>query len=107
MPIFEYQGFSKSGKNIKGIIDAENQKAARAKLKKDGIYITDIRDKKKQRLVKQKGQSGQPKGQKVPVSDLALMTRQLATLIKANIPLVDALGAVSDQVDNPVVSQNF
>jgi len=105
MPIFEYQGLSSSSKTVKGIIDAENQKAARSKLKRDGIYVTDIRDKKKDSLVKQKAGSGAPKGKKVPVADLALMTRQLATLIKANIPLVDALGAVSEQVDNPVLSE--
>jgi len=105
MPLFEYQGLSKTGKNVKGIIDAENQKAARAKLKRDGIYVTEIRDKKKQAISKIKAGGKQPKGQKVAVADLALMTRQLATLIKANIPLVDALGAVSEQVDNPVLSE--
>lgn len=36
----------------------------------------------------------------VPVDDLAMMTRQLATLIKAKIQIVEALGALTDQVDN-------
>ena len=105
MPIFEYQGLSSSGKAVKGIIDSDNQKTARSKLKRDGIYVTEIRDKKKEALAKQKNSSKTSKGQKVPVSDLSLMTRQLATLIKANIPLVDALNAVSEQVDNPVLSE--
>lgn len=105
MPIYEYYGLSKSGKTLKGVIDAENQKAARTKLKRDGIYVTEIRDKKKQATSKIKGGGKQSKGQKVPVADLALMTRQLATLIKANIPLVDALSAVSEQVENPVLSE--
>lgn len=38
------------------------------------------------------------------VQDLAMMTRQLATLLKANVPLVDSLGAVSDQVENEILS---
>jgi general secretion pathway protein F len=105
MPIFEYQGLSKTGQNVKGIIDSENQKTAKIKLKKDGIYVTQIRDKKKQTQNKNGKTSKKPKEQSVPIADLALMTRQLATLIKANIPLVDALGAISEQVDNPALAE--
>lgn len=104
MPIFEYHGLSPTGKNIKGVIDAENLRAARAKLKKDGLFITDVRDKKKASQAKQGGKRA-GRGKSVPVSEMALMTRQLATLIKANIPLVDALNAVSEQVENPTLSE--
>lgn len=102
MPIFEYKGLSRDGKNLKGVIDAENLRAARAKLKKDNIYVVDIRDKKKGDSKKKQG----PRNTKtVGIKELSLMTRQLATLIKANIPLVDALTAVSEQVENPVLSE--
>ena len=47
MPIFEYKGLTRDGKNTKGIIDAENLRAARVKLKKDGIFVVGINDKKK------------------------------------------------------------
>jgi general secretion pathway protein F len=103
MPIFEYKGISKIGSNVKGIIDAENIRTARVKLKRDGIFVTDIKDKKKAPSQK-KGSSNLGKG-KVPVKDLALMTRQLATLVKANIPLVDALSAVAEQTENPPLSE--
>ncbi len=102
MPIFEYKGLSRDGKNVKGIVDAENLRAARSKLKKDNIYVIDIKDKKK---VDPKKKSGPRRTKKVGVKDLSLMTRQLATLIRANIPLVDALTAVSEQVENPVLSE--
>lgn len=102
MPIFEYKGLTRDGKNVKGIIDSENIRAARTKLKKDNIFVVDIRDKKKGDIRKTKG----PRSTKnVGVKELALMTRQLATLIKANIPLVDALTAVSEQVENPTLSE--
>ena len=94
MPIFEYKGTTRDGKNTKGVVDAENLRAARLKLKKDGIFVSDISDKKKTGTQKKSGlkiRSGS-----VPVKDLALMTRQLATLVKANIPLVDALTAISE-----------
>lgn len=102
MPIYEYKGLLKNGKNTRGIIDAENLRAARLKLKKDNIFVTDIKDKKK---ADTKNKSKSIRSTTIPVEDLALMTRQLATLIKANIPLVDALNAVSEQVENPVLSE--
>lgn len=101
MPIFEYRGLTQSGKSAKGVIDADNLRAARTKLKKDGIFVTEIKDKKKQQAKKKSS----VRTKTVPVSDLALMTRQFATLIKANIPLVDALNAVAEQVENPVLSE--
>lgn len=104
MPIFEYRGLARDGKNVKGVIDAENLRAARARLKKDNIFVSDIRDKKKSDP--KASRSSKPKsGKKVGVKDLALMTRQLATLIKANIPLVDALTAVSEQVEQPTLAE--
>jgi len=101
-PIYEYQGLDQQGRSKKGVVDAENSKAARAKLKKEGIFVTQIQDQVRAKAEKNKKNASSGVSQKkVPISDLALMTRQLATLIKANIPLVDALNAVSEQVDNP------
>lgn len=104
MPIFEYQGLAANGKKAKGFIDADNMRAARLKLKKDNIFVTDIKDKKKE-ANKKRSDRQKDSNQSVPIADLALMTRQLATLIKANIPLVDALNAVSEQVDHPALSE--
>lgn len=103
MPIFEYKGLTRDGKNTKGVLDSENQRAARLKLKKDGIFVVSIEDKKKSSVQKKSGARG--RSGTVPVKDLSLMTRQLATLIKANVPLVEALTAVSEQVENPILSE--
>lgn len=105
MPIFEYRGLTKDGKSTKGIVDADNIRSARLKLKKEQIFVSDIRDKKKTSDSSAKKKRGNTGGGKVAVKDLALMTRQLATLIKANIPLVDALSAVSEQVEEPVLQE--
>lgn len=102
MPIYEYRGLTRQGRNTKGVVDADSLRAARAKLKKDGVYVTDIKDKKKESAGRKKAAV---KTRKVDVKDLSLMTRQLATLFKANIPLVDALSAVSEQVENPVLAE--
>lgn len=104
MPIFEYRGLTRDGKNTKGTMDADNLRSARLKLKKDGIFVIDIRDKKKASGASAKKKRGSNSGT-VSVRDLSLMTRQLATLIKANIPLVDALTAISEQVENTVLQE--
>ncbi len=102
MPIFEYRGLNSKGNNVKGDIDAENQRAARLKLKKDGIFVTDLKDRA--RRVARTDSKRKPSQKSVGTAELSMMTRQLATLIKANIPLVDSLAAVSEQVENPFLS---
>lgn len=102
MPIYEYKGLTKAGKNVKGTVDADNLRGARVKLKKDGVFVVDLVDKTK-RLKKKK--SGNPNTKGVNVNDMSNMTRQLASLIKASIPLVDALGACSDQMENPLLKE--
>jgi general secretion pathway protein F len=97
MPGFEYKGLSTAGKNVKGSLEAENIKAARTRLKREGIYVIDIKDKKTEAERRSRSINF---GSGVSVQDLALMTRQLATLVKAQIPLVDALSALVDQVEN-------
>ncbi len=102
MPIFEYRGLNQAGKNLRGTIDAENLRTARSKLKKDGIFVVDLKDKGKEQL-KNKKKSGS--GKKISIDELSMMTRQLATLIKAKIPLVESLAAVSDQVENETLKE--
>lgn len=103
MPLFEYKGLNKAGKNLRGTLDAENARTARAKLKKDGVFVIDLKDKSKAVKKGKVKKAGHNKG--VSVNDLSMMTRQLATLLKANIPLVDSLGAVSEQVENEMLSE--
>ncbi len=103
MPVFEYRGIDKAGKTVRGIVDSENQRTARLKLKRDGVFITELANKQRALAKKQSQKPGS--GTKVNVQDLSMMTRQLATLIKANVPLVESLSAVSEQVENPTLKE--
>lgn len=105
MPIFEYKGINSAGKNLRGVVDADNARSARLKLKKEGIFVIDIKDKKKGTEGSALRKNKKLSATKVNIKDMALMTRQLATLIKANIPLVDALAAVSEQVEVPALAE--
>ena len=103
MPIFEYKGITQGGKNVRATIDADNIRNARARLKKEGIFVVELRDKvKAKQAARKRSASG---GSSVNVQDRAAMTRQLATLLKANIPLVESLAAVSDQVENVTLKE--
>lgn len=103
MPVFEYKGLNRSGKNVKGTMDADNLRTAKIKLKKEGVFVSEISDKTRA-TKKTKAKTSVNTG-RVNVHELSMMTRQLATLIKANIPLVDSLAAVSEQVENETLAE--
>lgn len=90
-----------AGKKVSGIIDADNLKAARAKLRKSKIFPTDVSEGGSGKGISVAGGIDFKKYfEKVKVPDVANMTRQLSTLLNANVPLVDALGALVEQIDN-------
>lgn len=93
MPVYHYKGIDAQSKAIKGLVDAENEKAARAKLRKQRIYPT--------QLTLELSRASRPIFKsRIQGKDIAHMTRQMAILLNAGIPLVDALGAVQDQVEH-------
>lgn len=97
-PIFDFKAYSPDGKIQKGIVEAENLKAARLKLKKRAYIVTEINEKS---AAKPHTTSSIPFfGNRISVRETAMMTRQLASLVKANIPLVEALTALVDQTEN-------
>ncbi len=104
MPLYEYKALNRQGKKVKGVVDADNSKAARLELKKKGIFVTDVYNKS-QRKTKSKG--GVNSRAKVSIDELSLATRQLATLLKANIPLVEAIGIAADQTENAALKEAF
>lgn len=99
MPVFEYKGFDSTGKAVRGKIDGDYAKIARAKLRKQGIFPTELIEQKTIERTK-KGFSLTRFLKRIKISDIAVMTRQLATLIKANVPIVDALVAIIDQIEH-------
>lgn len=98
MPIFEYKGSASGGKASKGVIEADSSKSARLKLKQKGIFTTDLKERSTEKS-KEKRHS-MSSGGGVKLRNLTLMIRQLATLIKAHIPLDEALSAIVEQTDD-------
>lgn len=100
MPVYEYKGINQKGKNVTGLVDGENVSAIKAKLKKDGIYPTSIKETKEAGIAAKKGISFGAFTDKISLKDIANSTRQLATLVGAHIPVTEALSALVDQIEN-------
>lgn len=98
MAIYSYKGIDRAGKEVKGEVSAESLSPAKARVKAMGIMLSEISE---QTSVSMKKTAGISFGSSVSIGDLALMTRQLATLLRAKIQIVEAFSALVDQTDNP------
>jgi len=108
MPVYEYKGLDPKGKKTEGLIEADSPKGARTKLRKQGVFTTDITEGKAGAV---RSGGGKAKGggnieidvgryfEFITVADVAIATRQLASLLGAGIPLVESMGALSEQVE--------
>jgi len=88
---FSWQGKDPKGTLIKGTLVAVNEAAVRASLRRQGLVPTQIR--RKSTLFQ--------KRQKITTADIALFSRQLATMMQAGIPLVQAFDIVASGHENP------
>lgn len=112
MPMYAYKGVSQAGKTAKGTVSADSARAARAKMRSTGVYLTEINES-------QSGGGAEPSSTsagggvggglwnfefhlpvRVPAMERAMATRQLSTLVSASVPLVEALNALVDQTEH-------
>ncbi len=111
MTMFAYKGIGANGKQTSGLRDADSPKALRQLLRKDGVVVTDVAVSKggvsAKAAAAASGKGGLSRSVDlggilggVRKSDVAAFTRQLATLLKAGIPLSEALGALFEQIEN-------
>lgn len=107
MAVFEWQGVTTSGKEVKGVRDADNAKALRTSLRKENILVTKILEEAEAREKKAREVNFGRYFKRVTQLDVALATRQLATLLKSGVPLVESLGALTDQLDKPDLKAAF
>jgi general secretion pathway protein F len=104
MPIYEYIALNATGKRVKGLVDADTLRSARAKLRTQNIFPTDIKESNK--AAKENKQDVKNFfGDRVSLKDLTLATRLLATLSNAGLPLVSALASLSDQLDSAILKR--
>jgi type IV pilus assembly protein PilC len=91
--IFSWEGKDKGGKIVRGEIRAVSETAVNATLRRQGIMVQKVKKQKKGR------------GGKVGSKDIALFTRQLATMMKAGVPLLQSFDIVGKGATNPAVAK--
>ncbi|NIA15231.1 MAG: type II secretion system inner membrane protein GspF [Nitrospiraceae bacterium] len=101
MPKFAYKALNKDGKQIFGIIDADTQALAINDVRTLGLYPTHVREARKsdeKRARKDKGGISELYFGGVKTKEIVVMTRQLATLIDAGLPLLRSLNVLIGQL---------
>jgi general secretion pathway protein F len=105
MPVYEYKALDRRGKNLKGIIEADSESQARAKLRSGGRYPVSL----KQSRVKAESTSqtwfSTSLFNRISSEEVYVITRQLATLHGAGIPLDAALSSLVDQTRNTALKK--
>ena len=91
--VFTWEGKDKAGKVIRGEMRAAGDNVVMAQLRRQGVMVTKI---KKQRL---------KSGGSVSEKDISLFTRQMATMMKAGVPLLQSFDIVGKGASNPAVTK--
>ena len=89
MGAYQYQAIKKSGNTVKGVIEADSERHARQLIREQGMIPVQLNTLKKLNLLKHRD--------KLSAVDLSLLTRQLATLLAAGIPIEESLRGVAEQ----------
>ncbi|OEO27143.1 type II secretion system protein F [Pseudomonas sp. J237] len=90
--VFTWEGKDKKGSTIKGELKGTNPALVKAQLRKQGINPTKVR-KKSVSIISA--------GKKIKPMDIALFTRQMATMMKAGVPLLQSFDIIAEGLDNP------
>src|SRR5581483_8606478 len=102
MPSFAYKAKGADGNVLQGVIEADAERAAADKLRAQKLVVLEI-SKKEGGLG---GLLGFFKGKgKVTSKDLVLFSRQLSTLVSAGVPIVQGLGILESQAENPAFKE--
>src|SRR6188508_254118 len=98
MPMWAYKGVDSRGKQVSGVKDADTPKALRGVLRRDGVLVTDVAVARAGKTAASSMKKGSGINKDVDIgaifggvkkTEIAAFTRQLATLLKAGIPLAE------------------
>lgn len=98
MAAFEYKALDSKGKHKKGTLEGDNARQVRQRLKEQGLIPVEVVETKA-KAAKRQAQGGLQRG--ISTAELALITRQISTLVQSGMPLEECLKAVADQAEKP------
>lgn len=99
MALYEWVGLDDRGRSARGVVESDSPRSARASLKKDGVFATDVTEVRREEIKAETKSVGVSLRKPISATELSMLTRQLATLIEAGLPLVDALGSLVEQTE--------
>jgi general secretion pathway protein F len=99
VPSYVYKGLSLQGRATSGVVEADSPRAARARLREQGVLASDVRETSTSAGVRSLGGN-----RRVRARDLSRALRQLSTLLAAGVPLVDAVGSVRNRQLPPALA---
>src|SRR5689334_309782 len=99
MAVYAWRGINAAGKEVKGVDDADSPKGLRLALRRQGVLVIGLEQASAAAKREARNISLKKLFARVSLTDLALLTRQMATLLKAGIPLVEALDALIEQTE--------
>lgn len=91
--IFEWEGKDRNGKTVRGELRASGEHQVQATLRRQGVLVTKVRKRRMR------------SGKKIAPKDIAIFTRQLATMMKAGVPLLQSFDIVGRGSTNPSVAK--
>ncbi len=103
MPLYAYRGLDTAGRAVGGVVDADSARGARQKLRKTGVFPTALDEERA--APTRASRLFAARAERVPAAELAALTRQFSTLVAAGLPLVEALGALSEQAERPALAK--
>lgn len=103
MPKFQYVVRDREGKKVKGTVEEKNEDVVLEKLTSKGYTVISIQKEEKESIFKNLFS----KFKKVKVSERNTFTRQLVTLLRAGVPLVNSLEAVEKQIQNQLFKDSI
>ena len=98
MSAFEYIAVDAAGHERKGVLEGDTARAVRQLLRDQGLLPVNVSEVAKQESARNRARFSLRRG--LSPKDLALVTRQLATLVRAGVPLVESVAALTEQVEN-------
>ena len=103
MPMYAFKGVGASGKAVSGVRDAESPKVLRQVLRKDGVHVMSFELSRGGKLAKERNAQKSGLSRDVDLGgiiggvkkvEIAVFTRQMATLLRSGIPLAESLGEI-------------
>ncbi|TFL09982.1 type II secretion system protein GspF [Pusillimonas caeni] len=101
MPSYQYEAVDATGRSDRGMIDADSERSARQALRARGLLPLSVRETRK------RAGQGWSAGARISDADLGWLTRQLASLLAARLPLEAALRATLEQAERRHVAQTL